>query len=261
MNISVFPNEIILHIITFLPLCSLIRARGINHAWHDLVDTAHIHPSRRKLVNLYLEAIALPSFRQSRPRYTSYLSPFSRTHIVERLEARYHYLPDDFRIWLLEWPERAVSIWIWPGLPSSLRSDTGEPPWVNHLNQVTIRKTPSSPPDQIHVPPNEGSVDDWVGASLLPLFSPSRLGPGVGKATWYLICGKPQLQDHSWEVARWTPGGLSLVGGWIECLQMGLARNEKFFAEERKQRALGRNSRGAKLVNRITSGVRSLLQR
>jgi hypothetical protein len=42
---------------------------------------------------------------------------FDRQAFVDKLLRQYHFLPEDFRLWILEWPEKAVVGGSWPGLP------------------------------------------------------------------------------------------------------------------------------------------------
>ncbi|KAL6298822.1 hypothetical protein BKA93DRAFT_830389 [Sparassis latifolia] len=121
-TINDLPNELLLEIIPHLTLQALIAARAINKKWRMLVAIAYrdLCPTRRRLLQLYTDTIASPAFHATRDEIVTHLWPFDREAYVAALEAATPLpLPDDFRMWLLEWPERAVIGWYWPGLTSA----------------------------------------------------------------------------------------------------------------------------------------------
>lgn len=65
----------------------------------------------------------LPYFPQTRPWTLAKLIPFDREAYVAALLAQHNYLPEAFRLWVLEWPARVVFGCVWPGLPSINISD------------------------------------------------------------------------------------------------------------------------------------------
>lgn len=101
-------NELLLHFISYLPLKSLVAFRGVNRQWQQLVMVAEIPSARRELLQLYLAIVHSPYFLQTRPWVLENLRPFDRVAYVDALLAQYPRLPEDFRIWILEWPARAV---------------------------------------------------------------------------------------------------------------------------------------------------------
>ncbi|KAJ7166089.1 hypothetical protein C8R46DRAFT_997180 [Mycena filopes] len=112
-----FSDEILLQIFPNRPLKSIIAARGVCKLWRRLVPHSDIDAVRRKLLNLYYEIIESPAFRQSRTWTEDNLQPFDRQAYIDALLDQHDYLPDDFRIWILEWPAKAVIACCWPGLP------------------------------------------------------------------------------------------------------------------------------------------------
>ncbi|KAF5381265.1 hypothetical protein D9615_008417 [Tricholomella constricta] len=112
-----FPNELLLQLLSLLPLKSLIAARGVDCKWRQLIDAADILPLRRKLLDLYLSIINSPWFPQTRPWVLENLQPFDREAYISTLLMQYNRLPEAFMLWLLEWPALAVIGGIWPGLP------------------------------------------------------------------------------------------------------------------------------------------------
>lgn len=111
------PNEILLLFFSHLPLKALIAARGVDRRWKQLVPNADILPARRSLLNLYLRVLASPLFIPTRPWVLSRLQPFDRKGYLDTLLQEHQYLPEDFCLWVLEWPARAAIRRSWPGLP------------------------------------------------------------------------------------------------------------------------------------------------
>lgn len=54
---------------------------------------------------------------QTRPWVLANLQVFDREAYVDSLLTQYPRLPEDFRLWILEWPTRAAIGCVWPGLP------------------------------------------------------------------------------------------------------------------------------------------------
>jgi hypothetical protein len=116
--ITRLPNEILLHIFTYLSLKSLIASYGVCGLWRQLLPAATILPNRLALFRLYLEVVSSPCFPKTRPWTLKSLKPFDREVYVATLLEQHNYLPEAFRLWVLEWPALAVFGCVWPGLPS-----------------------------------------------------------------------------------------------------------------------------------------------
>lgn len=84
--IADFPNELLLEMFSFLPLKSLIAARGVNREWRSLVQLSDIPPERRALLELYYDIIQTPYFLASRKAVIRSLSPFDRAAYITALE-------------------------------------------------------------------------------------------------------------------------------------------------------------------------------
>lgn len=95
-----FPNEILLHVFSSLPLKSLIMWRTVSRECRRLIPLADITPIRRGLLDFYLTLIDSSIFLQTRPWVLANLQP------------------EAFRVWILEWPAKAVIGCNWPGLPN-----------------------------------------------------------------------------------------------------------------------------------------------
>ena len=103
-----FPNEILLHDFSFLPLKSIINGRTISQEWRRLIPLADITPIRRALLDFYLTLIDSQIFLQTRPWVLANLHPFNRRHYIGDLMNQHPYVPEAFRVWILEWPTKAV---------------------------------------------------------------------------------------------------------------------------------------------------------
>jgi hypothetical protein len=109
------PNELLLVVFPLLPLQALIAARAVNRKWRHLAPLSDIHPVRRKLLHLYDQFLASPAFHVTRPIIEPHLTSFDRNAYVSALPEA---TPEDFKMWLLEWPARAAIACLWPGLDS-----------------------------------------------------------------------------------------------------------------------------------------------
>lgn len=136
------PNELLLCVFPLFDLQSLIASRYVCKRWRHLVLEAHICPLRGKLLRFYLTLVQSPAFRlyhartdrngpptsSGRPQeHRSLARPLSDQrrgppdHIKYReslcedclaLITHSSDLPEDFKLWMREWPVRAT----WPGL-------------------------------------------------------------------------------------------------------------------------------------------------
>jgi len=110
------PIELLLEVFSYLPLKSLIATRGVSVKWRHLPPVLS-PPARRSMLQHYLEVIKSPSFVHSRTLLLPELREFDREGYISTIEAETGVaLPEEFRLWVLEWPLKAVSTWLWPGL-------------------------------------------------------------------------------------------------------------------------------------------------
>ncbi|KAJ7249425.1 hypothetical protein C8J57DRAFT_689658 [Mycena rebaudengoi] len=156
---ATFPNELFLQILPLLCLKSLIAAHGVSQLWRHLVTTTEISAARRELLSLYHSTVHSPAFLESRSWLLASLQPFDRQSYVDTLLDQHNYLPDDFRLYILEWPARATVNCLWPGLPQRFfELDEGAdgivlPEGCNFLSCVpgpSILKHPGRPIDDDH---------------------------------------------------------------------------------------------------------------
>ncbi|KAJ7484312.1 hypothetical protein FB451DRAFT_1028536, partial [Mycena latifolia] len=85
--------------------------------WNHLVRVADIEPTRLALLDLYKETIRFPFFTRTQPWVLLGLREFDPQRFVEVLLEHHNFIPKDFRLWILEWPARAMLFSPWPGLP------------------------------------------------------------------------------------------------------------------------------------------------
>ncbi|KAJ7825459.1 hypothetical protein B0H13DRAFT_1918618 [Mycena leptocephala] len=85
---------------------------------------------------------------------------------IDALLDQQAYLPDDFRIWILEWPAKAAIACCWPGLPYKYwrgpELDDGAIQGCNFLGRI---------PPVLHTVPVQinriGPTEDWVEVNAI----------------------------------------------------------------------------------------------
>ncbi|KAJ7512371.1 hypothetical protein B0H11DRAFT_2214177 [Mycena galericulata] len=117
------PNELLLRIYPHLSLKALILSRGVNKHWRHLVLLADLNPIRRSLFELYIRTVESPIFLRTRPWVLEHIRPFDRKAYIGALLDQHAYVPEEFCVWILEWPEGAVVGCAWPGLPETYFGD------------------------------------------------------------------------------------------------------------------------------------------
>jgi len=117
----VLPPTLLLRCFSSMSLKCLISSRCVCSDWRRLVPHSDIHPTRRRFLELFDKMLANPLFFESRAWILDNLKPFDRRAYVATLneqcttpEAE---IPEDFRMYILEWPARMAVMCLWPGLP------------------------------------------------------------------------------------------------------------------------------------------------
>ena len=129
MSLERLATELKQAIIGFLDLMSLVNVRNTNKNLHHLVNDALtqpsiIHTARANLLRLYLDLHRYPSFHESRKHILPHLIPFSRQQYLNKFKTEISkhcpkaQIPEEYELWIKEWPEKAVIGWAWPGLDS-----------------------------------------------------------------------------------------------------------------------------------------------
>ncbi len=83
--------------------------------------------------------INTPGFLNTRGWTLDNLEPFDRQAYIDALLSQHPAIPEDFRIWILEWPARLAIGCMWPGLPfiDSSTESAMRRPGVNWLGHKT----------------------------------------------------------------------------------------------------------------------------
>ena len=115
--LQVLPTERVLHVFSFLELKPYIVSHGVCKEWQQLLPLANIHPIRRRLFNLFHHMLSSPHFLEMRGWTLQHLQPFDRKAYIDSLLSQYPFIPEEFRIWTLDWPARMAICCMWPGLP------------------------------------------------------------------------------------------------------------------------------------------------
>lgn len=104
-----------------MSLKTLMLARCVSSDWRRLVSLADLHPTRRRFWELYDNMLANPLFLESRLWTMVNLKSFDREAYIETLLAQCFTpeaeIPEDFEMYILEWPARMAIGGAWPGLP------------------------------------------------------------------------------------------------------------------------------------------------
>lgn len=119
-HISDLPTELHLLILPHLSLPSLISARNTCHLWRELIAATPLPLSRRKLLCLYDSLSPVPAFQMSRRMAKQHMrSGFGDTERQAYADALPSSVSEEFKTWILEWPEDAVVAALWPALEPS----------------------------------------------------------------------------------------------------------------------------------------------
>lgn len=137
MSRKTFPAELIIEFMMHFPLQTLIAARCVCREWRELVAASPLLPARRALLDLFLDITSNARYRNNKARLTSdekselagcpkQDKPFDRDEYVRLLLAQHSYIPQEFLLWILEWPEEVVIGRLWPTLPATPRPTADE---------------------------------------------------------------------------------------------------------------------------------------
>lgn len=132
-----FPTELLMAFFEGFPLPTLIAARCVSKEWRELISTTCINPARRALLELFLEIVSDERYFRSKKTlaadaesasagYPQADISFERELYITQLRTQYEYLPEEFVIWILEWPEEVAIGRLGPSLPSTPRPTDDE---------------------------------------------------------------------------------------------------------------------------------------
>lgn len=257
LELMSLPVELHLAIHAHLPLPALLAARAVCTSWHALIPGTHLPPARRRLLSLYLRAVRSPAFQATRARTAKSLEPFDRHQLVATLRKgnHAHALPEEFEMWLTEWPAKAAFGGLWPGqctdvLPTndtekeasveeeSLLKPLGKslfsarrPPIFNQLELSPVDENDERTDSDMHVAPSwvpvapakravtllldDATVNGWQRSKMVVLSAPAT--HNITGAV-YEIDGVKGRADRP------------LARGWTEFLEKELDREERWLA-------------------------------
>ncbi|KAJ7655353.1 hypothetical protein B0H17DRAFT_1207293 [Mycena rosella] len=121
-----FPNEILLKIFSHLALKALISSQGVSQLWQGLVPLAELGLTWRALLEFYIRVIDEPVFLRTRPWVLDHFRPFDREAYIDAIRDQHNYVPHEFRMSIIELPEKAVVGCAWPGFPNGRRGNNAD---------------------------------------------------------------------------------------------------------------------------------------
>ena len=117
----VLPQTLLLRCFSCMDLQCLIFSRCVCSDWRRLLPLSDIHPTRRRFLELYDRMLANKLFLESRTWTVDNLKPFDRYSYMATLRSQCTgpeaEIPEDFEMYILEWPARMAIACMWPGLP------------------------------------------------------------------------------------------------------------------------------------------------
>ncbi|GJE90293.1 F-box protein [Phanerochaete sordida] len=114
-GVADLPTELLFAIFRLLPLKSLIAAKGVCRHWSSAVRQSRLDPARRRLLDAFEDIIASAPPGAGRPRVATSYCAQDREQYLEFL-TKGATAPDEFVLWVREWPAWGVFGWLWPDL-------------------------------------------------------------------------------------------------------------------------------------------------
>ncbi|KAF9560343.1 hypothetical protein CPC08DRAFT_708151 [Agrocybe pediades] len=114
---QLLPNELLLIIFSFLELKPFTVAHSVCKRWKQLLPLTDMHPIRQRMLRLVSHMLSHPRFLDTRPWTLKTIKPFDRKAYINALLSQYPAVPEEFRLWIMEWPARMVPFGMWPGSP------------------------------------------------------------------------------------------------------------------------------------------------
>ena len=217
------PTEILLLFFSYFDLKSLIASLAVCRRWRELIPESDIFPPRLALLELYLKVVASPLFSNTRTWSLKNLRHFDREEYVAKLLNQHNYIPEEFRIWILEWPARAVFGCLWPGLPCV--------EFTTYARKVEFIKG-------IHwlgsLPPKVSTMTWDTGETQICV--PGLLISSDSMYTWLLLDDREELRDKVmmlfdtddvFELGPDGPWNIIVHLNWIEYLKVLWRRMER----------------------------------
>ena len=132
-------------IFPLLPLDTLIATRGVSRRWRALVPAASLCPLRRRYLEFFQKLVHSPAFGAAATRVRPHLRKFDREDYLAALaDTGSAAVPEEFALWVREWPERAVYGWMWPGLDLEGTTESGRSGKANARREDALQWMPGS---------------------------------------------------------------------------------------------------------------------
>lgn len=111
-------------IASHLQLRDLILLRSTSKRWQTVINNnlSLIRRARRDLLRLWDDTVRSPYFPSTRYLVSVNLYAFDRRQYLAKISCGLP-LPEEFELWVLEWPAKAVIGWTWPGLEMEVVTD------------------------------------------------------------------------------------------------------------------------------------------
>ncbi|KAF9634840.1 putative f-box domain cyclin-like protein [Lasiodiplodia theobromae] len=124
MSLEALPPELKMKIASHLQLRDLILLRSTSKRWQTVINNnlSFIRRARRDLLRLWDDTVRSPYFLPTRRLVSVNQYDFDRRQYLAKISCGLP-LPEEFELWVLEWPAKAVIGWTWPGLEIEVVTD------------------------------------------------------------------------------------------------------------------------------------------
>lgn len=190
-RIAELPTELHLLVLPHLPLSGLIAARNTCQLWRSLVPVTALPLTRRKLLCLYDTLISVPAFQLSRRLARKHVrSGFGEAQRQAYVDALPKDVGEEFKAWILEWPEDAIIASLWPALERSY--NMSEDIFTNRGDILNRMSTPGFIPTThtLSLSIFSGSGSGPANITALPLFE-----EGSVWTHWVVLSGEQETLD------------------------------------------------------------------
>lgn len=136
VSLQSLSNEHLLEIFSFLELKPYIICHSVCKDWHQLLPSTQIHPIHEWLLGLYCHILNTPDFDKAFKWTDQNLQPFDREEYICCLLTQYAAIPEEFCMWILEWPSWLAIQSTWPGLPFTNCQTLSSILWRSGVNWI-----------------------------------------------------------------------------------------------------------------------------
>jgi len=234
-HLTDLPAELQSQILSYCDLSSLIAAIGSYSVWRQSCTLRDVHPTRRRLLDMYLNLVRSKTFLASRACVKKVCERFDREEYIRKMERQRGIVavPADFRMYILEWPERAVFDSLWPGMPLNLDISGSAMLFRRRGRNLLHHDTKHFQNMAMFDIDPEHRGREQMSITALGLWKPRR-GAGVG--TWLVVGTHPLsgciLTSPIFNNEREEPATVALNIPFIDWLSMSAQRFSSGIAED-----------------------------